>query len=453
MKDKPLTIIGAGLTGSLLAILLGKKGYNIHLYERRPDMRTTEISAGRSINLAISTRGIDALKAAGVEEIVMKHAIPMTGRQIHARNGNQSFQAYGRNDSFFINSISRSLLNSELMTAAEATGNVTIDFDHSIEDYNPESHTLTISHKGHSIKKTIAGPLFGSDGSASALRDSFPRHINFEMAKDELTHGYKELTIPPGPNGKLQMKGDALHIWPRRDFMMIALPNPDGTFTVTLFLPYEGENSFEKIQNKDDLLDFFKNEFPDAIPLMPSLTEDFFENPLGRLATVRCFPWSIEDKVLLLGDAAHAIVPFYGQGMNAGFESCIELIHLMDKHSDWMDVFRGFENTRKKNTDAIASLALQNFVEMRDHVGDSHFLLKKEISHWLERQFPEQYLSQYTLVSFSNTPYSTALNLGPLQDKLLSALAEGVTKADQIDPAKAKQLLDGYVRESKSLLK
>ena len=208
------------------------------------------------------------------------------------------------------------------------------------------------------------------------------------------------------------MKGDALHIWPRRDFMMIALPNPDGTFTVTLFLPYEGENSFEKIQNKDDLLDFFKNEFPDAIPLMPSLTEDFFENPLGRLATVRCFPWSIEDKVLLLGDAAHAIVPFYGQGMNAGFESCIELIHLMDKHSDWMDVFRGFENTRKKNTDAIASLALQNFVEMRDHVGDSHFLLKKEISHWLERQFPEQYLSQYTLVSFSNTPYSTALNLG-----------------------------------------
>ena len=420
---KEAVISGAGLVGSLWAIMLARRGYEVSVYERRPDFRNTGFAGGRSINLALSDRGWKALERAGVDELIREKAISMAGRMIHSQEGAQSFQPYGQ-EGQAIYSVSRSGLNLALVEAASAYPGVTFHFEHKCQGYQTEKGEVRFLHEA-SQKRIIERPalLFAADGAFSAVRAALTKQTRFNYSQQYLDYGYKELSIPPAPGGGHRLEPNALHIWPRGNFMLIALPNADGSFTCTLFLPFEGPVSFEGLTTDDLVMRFFRRHFPDALALMPELIQDFNGNPTASLVTVRCSPWHFRNQVLLMGDAAHAIVPFYGQGMNAGFEDCTLLDDLANKYQeDWGRIMPEFNRTRIADGNAIADLALRNFVEMRDLVADPKFQLRKEMEAWLAERYPKEFLPLYSMVSFSHIPYSRALAEGKAQDQLFESL-------------------------------
>jgi len=426
--QKHIAITGAGLVGSLLAIYLKNRGCQVSVFERRNDMRKTAGYEGRSINLALSNRGIRALEEVGLAEELKKEAIPMHGRMIHDLHGNLNFQPYGKAGQY-INSISRSGLNKVLMTKAESLG-VEFHFEQRITAVDFEKTELTIQHSTFNIQHLPFDLIIGSDGAFSAVRLAMQFTDQFNFSQSYIEHGYKELHIPAGAAGSFQLEKNALHIWPRESYMLIALPNPDGSFTLTLFFPFTGETSFETLSTKEKVKDFFKSVFPDAYALMPQLLEEFFQNPSSSLVTMRCFPW-VRNQTLLIGDAAHAIVPFYGQGMNAGFEDCHVLNQLLNQFADdWDQVLPSFQELRKPNADAIAKLALDNFVEMRDLVNDADFILRKKIESKLNEMFPEKWIPLYSMVTFhENIPYSVAYETGQKQKRIM----EDVLKQPNIE--------------------
>ncbi len=433
-KIETITLIGAGLNGPLLALGLARRGFQIEIYERRPDIRRVHMSAGRSINLAISTRGIYALSQAGLWGDMQKIIVPMKGRMMHSAKSELSFQPYGKNDTEVINSISRAHLGVALINAAEAEG-VTVHFQQRCTGINFKTRALKLQDEQTGEERTIeAGVVIGCDGSASAIRGDMSKQNRFNFSQEYLDYGYKELTVPADPDGKHVLETNALHIWPRGNFMLIALPNVDGTFACILFLPFEGSNSFAQMASRTNVMEFFRSQFPDAVPLMPDLADNFFANPTGTMVTIKCQPWHFEGRALLLGDAAHAIVPFFGQGINCGFEDCTILLELLDRHgADWNRIFTQFEEARKANTDAIADLAVENFVEMRDRVGDPHFLFRKKVELALEAKHPRRFVPKYSMVTFHRIPYATALQRGQKQDRMLTQLCEHIDRLEDLD--------------------
>ena len=429
-KQESILIIGAGLCGSLLALRLGQRGFKVHVVEMRPDLRTVDISAGRSINLAFSNRGLKAIKLVGLESKVKSLCIPMHGRMVHDSDGNTFISNYSGREDESINSISRELLTALLLDEAEALENVTIEFQKRCTDVDFDNKKASFEDAVSGTGFTISADLiFGTDGAGSALRKSYfkERKFLFSFSQNYLTHGYKELTIQPDEKGDFKTYKNALHIWPRGDFMIIALPNLNGSFTVTLFLSYEsGTYNFNNLTTPEIVTEFFEKEFPDALELMPNLAVEFFENPTAPLGTIKCFPWNYKGHSLLLGDSAHAIVPFYGQGMNASFEDVVEFDAFLDTHEgNWEATFKDFQNHRKIDTDGIADLAIDNFHEMKDHVANPIFQEKRKIEMALEAEFPEVYHSKYSLVTFKETiGYNEAMTIGRAQDKaILSMLA------------------------------
>jgi kynurenine 3-monooxygenase len=415
---KNITILGAGLVGSLLSIYLSKRGYKVTMYERRPDMRKEKIVAGRSINLALSDRGWRALEGVGIADDIRAIGIPMTGRMMHSVDGKLTFQNYGK-EGQAIFSVSRGDLNKKLMDLAEKNG-ARIIFNQRCTGVNLAKNEIFLQDdKGN--KSTVSDDLiFGADGAYSAARLQLQFTDLYNFSQTYLEHGYKELVIEAGENNSFKIGKNCLHIWPRGGYMLIALPNPDGSFTCTLFFPFKGNPSFDLLKTKNDVLNFFNEIFPDAVPLMPNLVNDFFGNPTGSLATMRCKPWSFENKLILIGDAAHAIVPFYGQGMNCGFEDCTILNQLLDEHKDdWQKVIPAYEAARKPAADAIAELAVANFIEMRDLVGHPDFLLRKKIEGRFATKHPDKWIPLYTMVTFSHIPYNVAQQRGKVQDKIM----------------------------------
>lgn len=441
-RTQSVTLAGAGLVGSLMSVFLARRGFQVEVLERRPDMRRETVEAGRSINLAISTRGLYALRQVGLEEEARRHAIPMRGRMIHPLSGELTLQPYGKDDSQHINSISRAWLNQYLMTHAERTGRVRIRFKQRIQRVDFDSGTLTVlDEPSGSTREERATVLLGADGSGSAVRQEMARRPGYSSTQELLSHGYKELTIPAGPGGSFRMEKHALHIWPRGSFMLIALPNEDGSFTCTLFLPFEGPVSFATLDSPSKLTAFFQERFPDAVPLIPALTHDFFHNPTGSMVTVKSAPWHVGGQAVVLGDAAHAIVPFFGQGMNCGFEDCGVLDGLLARHSRWEEAFSEFFRLRKPQADAIADMAVENFIEMRDSTASPRFLLEKQVEKVLLNAFPGRFLSRYTLVSFSRVPYRLAYEVGTIASGIVSELAEGLTRPEDVDLDRAARLV------------
>ena len=417
-----LLLVGSGLAGGLLAAYFGRRGYEVDLYERRSDPRAGNFVGGRSINLALSTRGIHALQQLGIADEVMRHAIPMRGRMIHDKSGNLHFAPYDRDPNKHINSIGRAALNTTVIEAAQRYPNVRVHFNHRCTDVDLESATAELLDTSTSQPLNASGDaVIGVDGAFSAVRQAMQKRLDrFEYDESYLAHGYKELTIPPASDGRWLMEKEALHIWPRKSFMMIALPNPDGSFTCTLFWEFKGPRSFETTKTDDDVRRFFDEEFPDAVPLMPALLEDFRENPTGSLVTIRCAPWYYKDKVALVGDAAHAVVPFYGQGMNAAFEDCVVLDECLAEFSDNREhAFAEYFSRRKENADALADLAVDNFIEMRDKTASKTFRAKKKLDHLLEGLLPGIYLPLYTMISFTRIPYAAAARRSRLQDGII----------------------------------
>jgi kynurenine 3-monooxygenase len=437
-----ITLIGAGLNGPLLAILLRQRGFEVDIYERRPDMRLVRSAAGRSINLALSTRGIHALQHAGLWDEMRNIIIPMRGRMMHSMTGALTFQPYGKNETEVINSISREDLNIALMNAAEKQG-ATIHFNQRCTGYDLKTGAIQLrAELTHAENIREAGVVIACDGSASSIRTDMLKLSRFNFSQEYLDYGYKELTIPAGADGTHSMETHALHIWPRGNLMLIALPNLDGTFACILFLPFEGPDSFAGLKTRAEVVRFFESYFPDALPLMPSLAENYFTNPTGTMVTIKCSPWHIRERALLLGDAAHAIVPFFGQGLNCGFEDCTVLMDLLDGHgSDWSRVFGEFENARKVNADAIADMAIENFTEMRDRVADSRFLLQKKVELALQAKYPQLFVPKYAMVTFHRVPYAVALARGIVQDRMLTELCEHIDRVEDLDWRRAEQLI------------
>lgn len=422
MKRK-ISILGAGLVGSVLAVLLRKKGYEVTIYERRADMRINPLAAGRSINLAMSNRGWKTLELAGLRADIEDIAIPMYGRFLHQLDGSTALQEYGKNHEA-IYSVSRGELNKRLMDLAEQHG-AKILFEQKCTHVDIDTNTISLEKEDGTIEEITCDLLFGADGAFSALRTAYSMHDRTNFSQYYVDSGYKELKIPPGVNNTFLMEKNALHIWPRGQFMMIALPNPDGNFTCTLFFPFEGSHSFAALQTEAEITTFFEKYFADAIPLMPDYLEDFKRNPVSSLITVKISPWVYQNKSVLIGDAAHAIVPFYGQGMNAGFEDCTVLYELMEKYGeDWDKILPEYQEKRKPNGDAVAELALDNFIEMRDKVADEDFLERKKIEKVLGKKYPEIFNSVYEMVSFSHIPYAYAYGSSQAQDALLGKIMQ-----------------------------
>jgi len=452
MNGQNITISGAGLVGSLLGSMLAQRGYNVSIFERRADMRSAHIAAGRSINLAMSDRGLRALEAAGLADDIRSIAIPMRGRMIHAVDGTTTFQPYGVGDQA-INSVSRGELNKRLMTLAEQRG-VKITFEARCVDVDLNTGTSAYvnDNTGESITSD-ADVLFGADGAFSAVRSRMQISDRFDYSQVYLDHSYKELHIPSNADGGFQIEKHALHIWPRRSYMMIALPNIDGSFTCTLFLAHEGDPSFERLKTREEVSAFFTTNFPDAVPLMPTLIDDFFANPESSLVTVRCSPWVMNDRVALIGDAAHAIVPFYGQGMNCGFEDCRVLLHCLDvADNDWSRALHLYETHRRPDGNAIADLAVENFVEMRDKVADQRFLRRKKIEAFLHQRYPTKFIPQYTLVTFSaDVPYCEAQRVGREQEKLMEEFLADPAIYEDWTTGKALEHIDAVMEKRREI--
>lgn len=420
--QKNITVVGAGLVGSLVSIYLAKRGHKVQIFERRPDMRKADIIAGRSINLALSDRGWRGLEGVGIADEIKKIAIPMYGRSIHLKDGSSTYQPYGK-DNQAIYSVSRGGINMKLMDLAEQQPNVSIHFEERCDKVDRKTNAATFHNTNTSKEQTVKSDfIFGSDGAFSAVRTQMQLHSDrFDYQQFYIDCGYKELVIPAGKNGEHLMEKNCLHIWPRGSFMMIALPNMDGSFTCTLFFQMEGQVSFDALKTETEVLEFFNREFPDAVPLMPTLVHDYFANPTSSLVTVKCKPWIFDDRIALIGDAAHAIVPFYGQGMNCGFEDCVVLNELMNKHGDLNAAcLHEYEALRKPDGDAIADLAIANFVEMRDKTADKTFLLQKKIEAHFSTKHPDKWIPLYTMVTYSpQIRYSEALRDGNKQQAIM----------------------------------
>jgi kynurenine 3-monooxygenase len=417
---KEIIIAGAGLVGSLLSIYLVRRGYEVVIYEKRPDMRKVNTDAGRSINLALSDRGILALQHAGLGEALNDILIPMAGRSIHNPDGSNVFQPYGKQGQY-INSVSRATLNARLIDQAEKLG-VTIHFEHKCKSIDWKTHSLLLESPDGKSQTRNFDLLFGADGAYSEIRRQCQQHLSsFDEDLAYIDCGYKELTIPPTAMGEYALPPNALHIWPRREFMLIALPNLDRSFTCTLFLPMQGQHSFAALDNPSRVRSFFEDNFRDAIQLMPGYVEAFSRNPASSLFTLKCFPWTDQQRLLLIGDAAHAIVPFFGQGMNTGFEDCRVLDGLIETYNDdWPSIFDAFQSQRKPDTDAIADLAIGNYNEMREKTADRKFLLQKKIEAWLHERHPDQWIPAYSQVTFSpHTRFSEALRNASKQEAIM----------------------------------
>jgi len=452
-EKKNIAIMGAGLVGSLLSLYLAKRGHKIDLYERRPDLRSTVIDGGRSINLALSDRGWRALKGLGIEEEVRRVAIPMHRRVMHDEQGNLTFQPYGK-EGQAIYSVSRGGLNVALMDLSEPNPDITYHFSRQAVDVNLRTNEVQLRHVETGETETVQPDLlFGADGAFSVVRGAMQKTERFNYEQHYLEYGYKELTIPAAAGGGWAIEKNALHIWPRGNYMMIALPNIDGSFTCTLFFPYEGERSFASIKNEEGLLHFFREVFPDAVPLMPGLAAEYFENPVGSLVTVKCFPWSYEGKSLLIGDASHAVVPFYGQGMNAGFEDITVLDQMLESFDgqNWEELFHRFERRRKPNADAIADLAVLNFIEMRDKVAKPRFLLRKKIEGKISEQYPDKWIPLYSMVTFTDLPYSYALETGQQQDRIMKKVMKHIKTLEDYDKPEVQQLLEKQLVQKEKL--
>jgi kynurenine 3-monooxygenase len=449
MKNNTITILGAGLIGSLMAIYLKRQGLDVHIYDKRPDKRKSRYSEeGRSINMALSHRGWKSLEKVGLKDKVLPLAIPMYGRKIHDEHGGTTFIPYGKSNQA-IYSISRGKFNQLLTEEAERLG-AQIHFEHKCQDVDFRSNEITFETKD-GLKKLQPEVIIGADGAYSALRMSMQKQIRFNYRQEYISHGYKELTIPATADGEFAMDPNALHIWPRGKFMLIALPNPDMSFTCTLFLPFEGSKiCFEKIKDEKDVETVFRAYFDDAYQLMPDLKNEFFKNPTSALINVECYPW-VQGNSLLIGDASHAMVPFYGQGMNCGFEDCYILNQLIENlgTSSWELVFEKFQKKRKPDADAICQLAMENFIEMRDSVADPKFQLRKKIEAKLHDLYPKEWIPLYTMVTFSDMGYAEAYAKGKLQEAIMDKvmadplITENWNKLDyediinQIETAKA----------------
>ena len=432
-----ITIVGGGLSGSLLAIYMAKRGFEVNLFERRPDMRTASIYQGRSINLALSTRGLNALSKIGLDAEILADAIPMYGRMMHSKTGELSYHPYGK-DGQAINSVSRGRLNVKLIELADEFPNITLHFNSRCIDVDIDKSIATFELEDGSHKTIESDRIIGTDGAFAATRGKLQVSERFNYSQQYLHVGYKELVIPAGANNAFLMEKNALHIWPRGSFMMIALPNPSGDFTCTLFVPYE---KFDSVKTDADIRKFFEEEFADALPMMPTLLEDYKQNPVGSLVTVKCYPWVNKDKLALMGDAAHAVVPFYGQGMNCSFEDVVVFDDMVEKYGDdWKTIFDEYQKERKPNADAIADLAVQNYYEMADKVGDKHFLHKKHIEHDLTELYPDKFKSQYELTTFCLTGYKYALDQGKKNDVLLEKIIADGAEDKIKDPAYMDQL-------------
>ena len=413
-------IIGSGLAGPLLAIYLSQRGYPVQLYEKRPDLRVENIPAGRSINLALSHRGIKAIKSAGVFDKIDPLLIPMKGRMVHLSGGDIEFQPYSIHPHEYINSISRGELNKILMTKAEASGKVQIYFDHSLLEIDEYTNEL-IFENGN--RAPVADHVFGADGAGSVIRNYIDEKVLSPSCVDPLGHDYKELHIAPGKDGDFQLDSSALHIWPRGEFMLIALPNMDKSFTCTLFLPTEGKRSFKSLRTPELVTEFFHTYFEDVLPLVENFPNAFFDNPTGKLGTVYTDEWQYNNQYCLIGDAAHAVVPFFGQGMNASFEDCEVLMQCLDETGiNWEGVCKKYSAIRKADCDAIAKMALENYVEMRDLVTRKEFLQQQKISNILLEHFPDRFIPRYNMVSFTSIPYSEVYRRGNIQNEIISKL-------------------------------
>ncbi|NUY82601.1 FAD-dependent monooxygenase [Flavobacterium sp. MAH-1] len=415
-----IAVVGSGLVGSLLAIYLRKAGHTVHVFDRSPDIRTIQFS-GRSINLAMSTRGWKAVDAVGIGQAIRDIAIPMDKRAIHVSD-TLKFQPYGK-EGESIYSISRGTLNRKMIDLAEAAG-AEFFFEQRIWDVTLATATLHIGETERGEWKDLQyDMIFGADGAFSRIRHRMQRQSMFNYSQEFLNTGYKELNIPANPDGTHKLDKNSFHIWPRGEYMLIALPNLDGSFTCTLFMPFEGENSFASLPDIKSVEDFFAKNFPDSIDVIPKLAEDFFKNPTSTLVTMKCYPWTYEDKIALIGDACHAIVPFYGQGMNAGFEDITVLAEFMEKFGDdWLSVFQHYQDSRKPNADAIAELSWRNFMEMSSSVADEKFLLRKKIEKRFSERHPDKWLPLYSRVTFSDRPYSEALALGDRQKEIMDEI-------------------------------
>jgi kynurenine 3-monooxygenase len=442
MSTRTVTIVGAGLVGSLLAVLLARQGLRVELFERRADPRRIGYEGGRSINLAMAARGLRALDAAGVREAVMAEAVMMRGRMVHERSGHVELQRYGRDDSEVIWSVHRGRLNLTLLDAAQAAG-ASLHFDQRLVDADWNTGELVFESPEGVRRTHAAGLVIGADGAGSAVRAAMAKHADLGERFEPLDHGYKEVAIGPAARGGFRMEPHALHIWPREAFMLIALANIDGTFTGTLFLASRGEPGFDTLQSPEDVRAFYATHFPDAVPLIDDLEGDFFRHPTGMLGTLWLDRWHLDGRALLIGDAAHAIVPFHGQGMNCGFEDALALSERISRDGldDPATLFAGFAAERKPNADAIARMALQNYVEMRDRVADPDYKLKRAIEAELQRRHPEHVMPRYAMVTFSALPYADAEAHGAAQSALVDTLAAGIDDASAVDWAGAAAMI------------
>ena len=450
MSNKKIIIVGAGLSGSLLALRLVQRGYTVAMYEKRPDLRVNELDAGRSINLALSPRGLMALDMVGLKEAVLEQCLPMKGRLIHPIEGEAFLSPYSGRESEYINSVSRPGLNAMLLDEADKDNKIQVHFDHDVRNVDLEAGIVHGVNRINGATFTDHGEIvIGTDGAGSVVRRSLMARTNdllFNYSQVFLKHGYKELTIFPEENGGFKLENNALHIWPRGSFMIIALPNLDGSFTVTMFHPIEGEIGFKSLDTRDKVKEFFEKYYSDLIPYMPHYLDEFFENPVGTLGTVKCYPWQAFGKCLIMGDASHAIVPFYGQGMNASFEDVRVFDEMLDKHGeDWDSLFTEFQEKRKDNTDAIADLAIDNFFEMRDHVDDADFIEKRRLERIMEQEFTEYY-SKYSLVTFKpEMGYHYAMTVGRKQDELILEMIR--SSNDKLDPHTVLQAIKDLHKE------
>lgn len=452
MKIDPgtkITIAGAGLAGTLLAVLLARKGYTVEVFERNPDPRKSGAAAGRSINLALAERGRHALQQAGLLEEVDTYTIPMRGRMLHDQQGQLTLQPYGKNDSEVIWSTHRARLNLTMLDAAACSGRIRLFFDHKLAGVDWDRQVLNFTDAsgaaGHQHSFDV---LVGADGGGSAVRRAMQEVQDLGITEDLLEHGYKELHIPPAADGSFAMDPNALHIWPRGGFMMIALPNADRSFTVTLFLSNQGEPGFKGMPDWDSQRRFMHRNFPDAIPLLNDLQQNFRDNPVGLLGTIRCRQWHLGGKCVLLGDAAHAVVPFHGQGMNAAFEDCEEFLACLAHGAEnWEALFKRFQQRRVDHANAIADMALENYQVMREAVRDPRFLLRKALEHELERRHPARFIARYSLVMFHRVPYAEVYQHGRVQAALLDRLLENVNSLEEVDFELAARLVDGQLSD------
>lgn len=442
MKTQPkMCIVGAGLVGSLWAVLLKKRGYDVELFEKRSDIRKLSSGEDRSINLVITSRGLNGLAKADLLDEAILLSVPIFGRMIHARNGDTQFQPYGNSDECNF-SISRAELNKFLLNAAEKAG-VTIHFDHELKTIDFKNKSL------HFLNNDVFSYdyLFGTDGAGSLVRRNLCTQFPNEFSEETqwLSADYKELYMPEGPQGEYAVEKNALHIWPRGSHMMMALANLDGSFTMTLYMPKE---DFSEMKSKDSVEEFFKKDFTDAIPLMPHFAADFTARPEGKLGTVQCSKWTYGESVVLMGDAAHAILPFFGQGMNCGFEDCVNFLTILDEHNeDWGESIPLFEEIQKPNAQAIAQMAIENWTEMRDKVGDAQFLLRKKVEALLEKEFPTLFKSRYGMVTYTRIPYALTQEIGKIHDTILNKLCGPIQTIEEVSLPAAHELLKTYLEK------